>query len=99
MSRFINDEKKAMLHRILDSVIDINNAGHDSFFSFSGHVKDIDVKIYENRWEDDEIAINESCLYLTQDTCEYSGEETISVTPEERLKVLCERLEGFKAEM
>ena len=99
MSRFINDEKRSMLHRVLDSVIDINNAGHDSFFSFSGHVKDIDVKVYENRWEDDEIVINESSLYLTQSTYEYSGEESVLVTPEERLKVLCERLEGFKAEM
>ncbi len=99
MKRYINDEKKAMLHRILDSVIDINNAGHDSFFSFSGHVQDIDVKVYENRWSEDDVVINDTSLYLTSNTCECSGGETISVTPEERLKVLCKRLEDFKAEM
>jgi len=54
-------EKRAMLHKILDVILDINEgvvtrcgAGHPTaFFDYSGHTNGLDVRIYQNGWTSD----------------------------------------------
>lgn len=51
-------EKRTMLHKILDVILDINEgvvtrcgAGHPTaFFDYSGHTNGLDVRIYQNGW-------------------------------------------------
>ncbi len=78
---------RAQMHRILDDAIDLNNAGHVSFFRFSGHVEDLDFQQYVGKWKTDKApAINE-CFYLDDEEALESSDELANML-EESLKDL-----------
>lgn len=97
---FINDEKRSLLHRILDACLEINSLGCDSFFSFSGHVNDIDVMVSNGTWsEDNEPLVRFNSIPLARNSRHYSGGAIIETSPEEELKALAFRLEDLKGEI
>lgn len=58
--------KRELIHQILDIVLDINGTGvrkqsvtgnlPTAFFDFSGHVADLDVRLYRDGWSSDNSA-------------------------------------------
>ena len=43
--------QRALAHRALDLVMDLTDAGHDSFFPYSGHVDGFSVNVERGKWE------------------------------------------------
>lgn len=46
----ITADDRARLHRILDAVIDRNEAGKSSFFDYSGNVNAVVTELYDGEW-------------------------------------------------
>lgn len=42
--------QRGIAHRALDLVLDLTDAGNDSFFWYSGHVDSISVNGYRGKW-------------------------------------------------
>jgi len=46
----INDQQRALMHKILDLVIDQNNKGNHSSYDYAGHVNTINLEILQGNY-------------------------------------------------
>ena len=80
MIETINEQQRAMMHKILDVVIDQNNKGNNSFFDYSGHTNMIEIEILNGSWVDEKKGKNVKNKVIYEDlfyaTDKYSSSKT-----------------------
>jgi hypothetical protein len=58
----ITADDRARLHRILDAVIDRNEAGKSSFFDYSGNVNAVVTELYDGEWNPKQEPVRHFCF-------------------------------------
>ena len=83
--------------KIIEKCIKLNSLGQDSFFSFSGHVKGIDVQVCKKKWKN--IDMSKYKDYEEMRLANYRLCSNAYTSDTKKLKEIIEKLEAIEEEV
>ena len=83
--------------KIIEKCMKLNSLGQDSFFSFSGHVKEIDIHVCKEKWKN--IVMSKYKNYEDMHLANYRLYSNAYTSDTKKLKEIIEKLEAIEEEV
>ena len=83
--------------KIIEKCMELNSLGQDSFFRFSGHVKEISVEVCKKKWKN--IDMSKYKDYEEMHLANYRLYSSAYTSDTKKLKEIIEKLEAIEKEV